>query len=244
MLKDWDFEKFFPVGKLTNSHSSSSTSKSLGIRNEDKEQHKRRIMESEAKVSTPFLRGFRRENSDFFPMSARHSAIYIDKNARSSGIFNNRRGSDVGMTKSTTGEPVLMDYIKKTDSLSSAANRKDVNIKDNSLLKSFIRPRREKTESDIVMRHSEARRSIRESLEARRREVEAQFAREAENIRRRSSRPIDVSSLNISNISTSSNSTAGDEFSFIQVIFGLFGLIFLFGCFFEILVYLIYLTSS
>lgn len=221
---------------MSNTHSSSSTSNSSGNRKEDREKHIHRRMESDSKASNPFLRGFRRENSDFFPMSSRHSAIYIDKNARSSGIFNNRRGSDVGMTKKTTGEPILMDYIKKTDSLSSTPNRKESNIKDNSLLKSFIRPRREKTESDIVLRHSEARRSIRESLEARRREVEAQFAKEAENMRRRSSRPIDVSSLNISNISTtSSNSTAGDEFSFIQVIFGLFGLFFFSGAFSRIL---------
>lgn len=212
------------MNKLSNTHSSSSTSNSSGNRSEDKDKHIHRRMESDSKVSNPFLRGFRRENSDFFPMSSRHSAIYIDKNVRSSGIFNNRRGSDVGMTKKSSGEPILMEFIKKTDSLSAASNRKESNLHENSLLKSFIRPRREKTESDIVLRHSEARRSIRESLEARRREVEAQFAKEAENMRRRSSRPIDVSSLNISNISTSSNSTAGDEFSFIQVIFGLFGL--------------------
>lgn len=224
MLKDWDFEKFFPIKKLSNTQSPSSTSNSSGNRTEDNDKHNHRRMESDSKASNnPFLRGFRRENSDFFPMSSRHSAIYIDKNARSSGIFNNRRGSDAGISKKSIGEPVLMDYVKKTDSLSSAVDRKESNIRENSLLKSFIRPRREKTESDIVLRHSEARRSIRESLEARRRDVEAQFAKEAENIRRRITRPIDVSSLNISN---SSNSTAGDEFSFIQVIFWLFGLIF------------------
>ncbi|KAJ8929789.1 hypothetical protein NQ314_017492 [Rhamnusium bicolor] len=232
LLKDWDFDKFFPL-KLSNTQSSSSTSNSSNNKNEqkDKKQGHRR-MESDSKISNPFFRGFRRENSDFFPMSSRHSAIYIDKNARSSGIFNSRRGSDVGMVKKSNGEPVLMDYIKKTDSLvASTPNRNDINRnygvinsvcsdkKDTGLLKSFIRPRREKTESDIVLRHSEARRSIRESLEARRKEVESQFAKEAENMRRRSSKPIEINSLNLSNISntsTASNSTAGDEFSFIQ----------------------------
>lgn len=196
-------------------------------------------MESDSKISNPFFRGFRRENSDFFPMSSRHSAIYIDKNARSSGIFNNRRGSDAGMTKKTSGEPVLMDYIKKSDSLVSSAPKKDCHYpekQDSSIISNFVRPRREKTESDLVLRNSEARRSIRETLEARRKEVEAQFAKEAENMRRRSSKPIEMNALNISNISNSSagsNSTVGDEFSFIQVIFGLFGLIFFliyFGC--------------
>lgn len=178
-------------------------------------------------------------------MSSRHSAIYIDKNARSSGIFNNRRGSDVGMAKKSTGEPVLMEFVKKTDSLTSANDRQETSIKDNnSLLKNFMRPRREKTESDIVLRHSEVRRSIRESLEARRRTDEAHFAKEVENIRRRSSRPLDLSSLNISNISTSSNSTAGDEFSFIQVIFGLFGLFFNFFRVLFIFKNLVYIISE
>ncbi|XP_057653061.1 mitogen-activated protein kinase kinase kinase kinase 4 isoform X2 [Diorhabda carinulata] len=212
LLKDWDFDKFFPL-KTTNNpntQSSSSSSSSAGSGNKkdektNKQGHRR--MESDSKISNPFLRGFRRENSDFFPMSSRHSAIYIDKSGRSSGIFNNRRGSDVGMPKKTSGEPVLMDYVKKTDSAPK------------NILTNFVRPRREKTESDLVLRHSEARRSIRETLEARRKEVEAQFAKEAENMRRRSSKPIEMNVLDVSNISNSSstsNSTVGDEFSFIK----------------------------
>lgn len=207
---------------MTNTQSSSSTSNSSGKRKEESDKQRHRRMESDSKISNPFLRGFRRENSDFFPMSSRHSAIYIDKNVRSSGIFNNRRGSDVGISKKSSGEPILMDYVKKTDSLTSTP-RSGSNIKDDSLLKHFVRPRREKTESDIVLRHSDVRRSIRESLEARRREVESQFAKEADNIRRRSSKPIEMNPLNVS---TSSNSTAGDEFSFIQVTFGYFGFVF------------------
>lgn len=241
LLKDWDFDKFFPK-KVSNTESSSSPSNNSDTaKNEegDKKQGHRR-MESDSKISNPFFRGFRRENSDFFPMSVRHSAVYIDKNARSSGIFNNRRGSDVGISKKSSGEPVLTEYVKKIDSLAtSTPNKSDVSRnyrvindkKENSILNSIIRPRREKTESDIVLRHSEARKSVRESLEARRREVESQFAKEAENIRRRSSKPIEINSLNLSNISntsTGSNLTVGDEFSFIQVILGLFSLFF--GC--------------
>ncbi|XP_028147069.1 mitogen-activated protein kinase kinase kinase kinase 4 isoform X2 [Diabrotica virgifera virgifera] len=220
LLKDWDFDKFFPTKLPNTASSSSSTSNSSGNKKEDKNKGHRR-MESDSKVSNPFLRGFRRENSDFFPLSSRHSAIYIDKNARSSGIFNNRRGSDVGISKKTTGEPVLMDYVKKTDSLITSTPKKDNNhnFSEKPEIVSFVRPRREKTESDLVLRHSEARRSIRETLEARRREVEAQFAKEAESMRRRSSKPIEMNALNISNISSSSagsNVTVGDEFSFIQ----------------------------
>lgn len=227
LLKDWDFDKFFPK-KSTETPSETKTED-----REKKQGHRR--MESDSKITNPFFRGFRRENSDFFPMSARHSAVYIDKNARSSGIFNNRRGSDASTPKKSS-EPVLTDYVKKSDSLvTSTPTKNDINRnyglsndkKDADILNSIIRPRREKTESDIVLRHSEARRSIRESLEARRREVESQFAKEAENMRRRSSKPIEINSLNLSNISntsTGSNLTVGDEFSFIQVIFGLFGL--------------------
>ncbi|XP_074041618.1 serine/threonine-protein kinase msn isoform X3 [Leptinotarsa decemlineata] len=226
LLREWDFDKFFPV-RVANIQSSTSTSNSSEKKSDEndmKQGHRR--MESDSKISNPFFRGFRRENSDFFPMSSRHSAIYIDKNARSSGIFSNRRGSDVGMSKKTSGEPILMDYIKKTDSLVSSTSKKKTDVdlgrsekKEGSLLKNFIRPRREKTESDIVLRHSEARRSIRETLEARRKEIESQFCKEADSMRRHSSKPIEISSLNISDISntsTGSNSTAGDEFSFIQ----------------------------
>lgn len=78
-----------------------------------------RRQESDSKMSSPFFRGFRRENSDLFPLSStRHSAIYIPKSEppiqanplRSSGIFNNSR-------KPARGEPVLTEFIKMNDSL-------------------------------------------------------------------------------------------------------------------------------
>lgn len=186
-------------------------------------------MESDSKMSNPFFRGFRRENSDFFPMTSRHSAIYLEK-TRSSAIFANRRGSDVGMSKKSSGEPILTDYIQKIDSsVSPVSYKNDFTRKDSNSVSSFVRPRREKTESDIVLRKNlEARKSIRETLEARRREVEIQFAKEAEIIRRRSSKPLDISL----NSSTGSNSTAGDEFSFIQVTFWFISFFLFQGCFF------------
>lgn len=166
-------------------------------------------------------------------MSARHSAIFIDKNARSSGIFNNRRGSDAGLTKKTTGEPVLTDYVKRTQSPSKNDINKNYGLinsdkQRNSPVKSifkdnFLRPRREKTESEIVLRNSEARRSIRETLEARRREMETQFA---DSIGRRGSRPTDVSAMNLS--TGTNSSTEGEGYVFLQVNFGLFFFIFTF----------------
>lgn len=179
-------------------------------------------MDSDSKINNPFFRGFRRENSDFFPLSSRHSAIFVDRNSRPNNLFNNRRGSDVGMLKKS-GEPVLTDFVRRnSDSPSSEVNKSygflNANKKTVAALRedsNLIRPRREKTESDIVLRHSEARKGIRESLEARRKEVETQFAKEAENMRRRSTRPIEVNSIALS---SATSSVEGEEYLFIQVI--------------------------
>lgn len=135
-----------------------------------------RRQESDSKLgnaSNAFTRAFRRENSDFFP-SARHSA-YLQKSSDSqrSSIFasGNRRGSEMsvagiigkkggGVGGLSSGEPILTDF---------ALNREG-----------FQRPRREKTESEIVFgnRH-EVRRF--------------DFGRDKdENARRRSCRPSDA----------------------------------------------------
>ncbi|XP_008194007.1 serine/threonine-protein kinase mig-15 isoform X9 [Tribolium castaneum] len=200
LLKEWDFEKFFPSSQLNKTREETP---------KDKKGPTHRRMDSDSKINNPFFRGFRRENSDFFPLSSRHSAVFSDKNVRSSGIFNNRRGSEAGLNKKN-GEPILMDYVKRTE---SPKNNKDYGM----ILRvdgNFVKPRREKTESDIVLRNSDARKSVRESLEARRREVEAQFAKEVEKIRNRNSRPIEINSLSLS--TTTSNSFDGEEYLYIQ----------------------------
>lgn len=211
-----------------------NTSTAKNIKSETKEKdkvHSHRRTDSDTKMSKPFFRAFRRENSDFFPISnnssssnnnVRHSAIYSgEKVARPNGggMFNNRRGSDVGMiNKKKSDEPVLMDYIKRNESPSST----------NKL--SNMRPRREKTESDIVLRHSEVRRSIRESLEARRREVEQQFAKDVESIRRKKMRPVETNSIALSTATNSIVDT--EEYLFIQVnLCFILYLVFLRGCF-------------
>lgn len=133
-----------------------------------------RRQESDSKLgnaSSAFARAFRRENSDFFP-SARHSA-YLHKSSDSSrsSIFasGNRRGSEISVAgivgkkgnALSSGEPVLTDFSLSRDGPQ--------------------RPRREKTESEIVFgsRH-EARRY-------------ADFGRDKDEIaRRRSCRPSDA----------------------------------------------------
>lgn len=86
--------------------------------------------EKDSEMNSPnrFFRGFRRENSDLFPLpSTRHSAIYFPKHEtpagptkqlRSSGIFNNSRKQII---KPTAGEPILTDFIKMNDSLKMSA---------------------------------------------------------------------------------------------------------------------------
>ncbi|KAL3283479.1 hypothetical protein HHI36_006619 [Cryptolaemus montrouzieri] len=223
LLKDWDFDKFFPQNKkLQDTSSSSSSSSRKGKRKKDTKDSKdtkspsHRRMDSDSKIN-PFLRGFRRENSDLLPLGSRHSAIYLDRN-RSSGIFNNRRSSDAGFNNNkNAGEPVLMDYVKRTESpnplnskndanKNAANNRKDREQTGLMKLEDIFKPRREKTESDIVLRNSDARRSIRESLEARRREID--------NLgKNRSSRNVEVNSALLS---STTNSLSGDEYLFIQ----------------------------
>ncbi|XP_039745291.1 serine/threonine-protein kinase mig-15 isoform X4 [Pararge aegeria] len=83
--------------------------------------------DSEVQSPNRFFRGFRRENSDLFPLSStRHSAIYFPKHEnhagakplRSSGIFNHSRKQS--NKPQTSGEPILTDFIKMNDSLKIA----------------------------------------------------------------------------------------------------------------------------
>lgn len=91
-------------------------------------KHKQK-QETEASTPNRFFRGFRRENSDLFPLSStRHSAIYFPKTdndaaggkqLRSSGIFNNSRKQIIKPPAS--GEPILTDFIKMNDSIKMTA---------------------------------------------------------------------------------------------------------------------------
>ncbi|XP_045472379.1 mitogen-activated protein kinase kinase kinase kinase 4 isoform X2 [Harmonia axyridis] len=214
LLKDWDFDKFFPQNKkLQETTATSSSSSSSGKRKKDNKGAKspsHRRMDSDSKAS-PFLRGFRRENSDLLPLGSRHSAIFLDR-TRSSGIFNNRRSSDAGFgSGKNAGEPVLMDYVKRTESPSSvktdtgSKNAANSRNRESGLIKieDMFKPRREKTESDIVLRNSDARRSIRESLEARRRVTDCSDKNRS-------------SSTSSALLSSTTNSFSGDEYLFIQ----------------------------
>lgn len=233
LLKDWDIARFFP-NKFQSPLNASmdSSSSSLGVKNDvkirDKEKNitAHRRVESEVKISNPFFRGFRRENSDFFPLSsARHSAIFADRNVnplRSSGFFNNRRGSDAnitGLSNRSNGEPVLTEFVKRNSETPATTNDSVNALKSIGFLRDpkldFLRPRREKTESDIVLRNSASRQGLRDNLQARRREVESKFSQEADDFRRRSSRPLDIDSL--SSLSSAKQSLDAGEYLYLQV---------------------------
>ncbi|XP_055631948.1 serine/threonine-protein kinase mig-15 isoform X14 [Toxorhynchites rutilus septentrionalis] len=81
------------------------------------QSHKRQ--ESDSKLSLNFVRGFRRENSDFFPLSKRHSAILGEQPPSASGgsrqmstsaIHQQQRSSAIFSRNRTKGEPILTDF--------------------------------------------------------------------------------------------------------------------------------------
>lgn len=135
-----------------------------------------------------FVRGFRRENSDFFPLTKRHSAILGDRKStqpplsqqvqpqRSSGIF--VRSSGGAAAKSACkGEPILTEYVStaglggslhKRSSTAAAGGSGHVPAAAaaTSSGRSFdlLRPRREKTESVILVRNTATRQHLLQNM--------------------------------------------------------------------------------
>ncbi|CAD7081846.1 unnamed protein product [Hermetia illucens] len=179
-------QKLDNISNIQKSSSSSSANNSSNSNNN--KNHKRQ--DSESKLPLNFVRGFRREKSDFFPLSKRHSAILgerlspvnISAQLRSSAIFQRNRNK---------GEPVLTDFVTKAaeqqsqaphankkqqgqmmtsqqqnisvTSSSSPSNSRNESSWTNTLTSrnlDFLRPRREKTESVIFVRNSTARQQM------------------------------------------------------------------------------------
>lgn len=80
---------------------------------ENAKNHKRQ--ESDSKLSSNFIRGFRREHSDFFPSTKRHSVVLGERQSaiahfaphRSSAIYTKHN-------KNNNGEPILTDFVSRT----------------------------------------------------------------------------------------------------------------------------------
>lgn len=109
--------------------------------------HKRQ--ESDSKISN-FVRGFRRENTDFFPSTKRHSAILGERlSSNLPSIQAPQRSSAIFQRNRNKGEPVLTDFVTGRDT----DNNKSAHLR----VADFLRPRREKTESVILVRNSATR---------------------------------------------------------------------------------------
>lgn len=165
--------------KTNNSFLNNFRSSSAAVTNNNNinnKGHKRQ--DSDSKLSLNFVRGFRRENSDFFPLSKRHSAVLGERQtgqqnsaaaalgipARSSGIF--QRSSNIGKSSVAKGEPILTDFSSNNNNNScSSSTSSGIVIGGNDRNFDFLRPRREKTESVILVRNSATRQQLLEKLQ-------------------------------------------------------------------------------
>lgn len=125
--------------------------------------HKRQ--DSDSKLSLNFVRGFRRENSDFFPLSKRHSAILGDRQVAAALAAPQRASVIYPKNTKNNGEPILTDFVsreymdhnKSTASITSNNPISNNNRNNNNRGSFFLGPRREKTESVIMFRNSATR---------------------------------------------------------------------------------------
>ncbi|XP_037044510.1 serine/threonine-protein kinase mig-15 isoform X3 [Bradysia coprophila] len=140
----------------------------------DAKGHKRQ--DSDSKISLNFVRGFRRENSDFFPLSKRHSAILGERTPNPSINVNPapQRSSAIFQRNKSKGEPILTDFVStsrdftsETPAANSTASNTSTSTGSNRAF-DFLRPRREKTESVILVRNSATRQLLLEKLQQNR----------------------------------------------------------------------------
>ncbi|XP_023175978.2 serine/threonine-protein kinase mig-15 isoform X3 [Drosophila hydei] len=137
-------------------------------------QHKRQ--ESDSKLPS-FVRGFRRENSDFFPLAKRHSAVLSGSAASSSSNTGNtsqlqspqlvqaqrasamyQRNSIYNSSISSSKENNAAAATNKTKATTTKpAAAAAAPTKSSWANLDFLRPRREKTESVIVLQNAAAR---------------------------------------------------------------------------------------
>lgn len=233
LLRDWDFERFFPANGgdnktpstsasannpnnnadhklddfnklklenrvkseifannvkanhafLNNLRSSSNNNNSSSNGSTPDKGHKRQ--DSDSKLSMNFVRGFRRENSDIFLMSKRHSAVLGERpTAAASQAAQPQRSSAIFQRNKSKGEPILTDFVSTRDQmLDSPKKTLQQQLQQQQLLQQqqaqqtvgiatptsgrafdFLRPRREKTESVIQVRNTATRQLLLENI--------------------------------------------------------------------------------
>lgn len=164
-----------PCGSKSSSHEVKSSKNSfLSNFIENAKAHRRQ--ESDSKLSLNFVRGFRRENSDFFPLSKRHSVILGERQvaAVASNIASHRSSAIYTKNnKHNSGEPILTDFVSRqylenpsatstsTPSSTSIITKPNANVNCTTNAHAnanqnlfFMGPRRQKTESVILLRNS------------------------------------------------------------------------------------------
>uniref|UniRef100_A0A069DY22 non-specific serine/threonine protein kinase n=1 Tax=Panstrongylus megistus TaxID=65343 RepID=A0A069DY22_9HEMI len=185
LLKEWDILKFyqhfnerFKGNSNINNSNTSNNSNNEDLIKKKEEKCKKDDSPTSAVVERVAHRRngsevmrIRRENSDFFVPSTRHSAVFLESKSIPQSL---RRGSDVVAGTSTSsantnktknnGEPILTCVTTTTNEYN----------KDEPL----IRPRRERTEGDIVLHRSNQR--LRNTLEARARHIASRLTNDGE----------------------------------------------------------------
>lgn len=173
LLRDWDIDRFFEKSESShkkrlasgdfNRNSASGRgavprSDEIKPRNtflsslfENSKNHRRQ--ESDSKLSLNFVRGFRRENSDFFPLSKRHSAILGERQSTAVNVAPHRSSAIYSKKKLNNGEPILTDFVSR-EYVAISKNDNSNDSENNSRHAPFVGPRREKTESVILLRNS------------------------------------------------------------------------------------------
>lgn len=74
--------------------------------------HKRQ--ESDSKLTSNFTRGFRREHSDFFPSSKRHSVVLGERQSAFAHLVPHRSSAIyTKYNKCNSGEPILTDFVSR-----------------------------------------------------------------------------------------------------------------------------------
>lgn len=158
-----------------NSKANNSFLNNLKSNNKSNDQKGHKRQDSDSKISLNFVRGFRRENSDFFPLSKRHSAILGERTPNPSINVNPapQRSSAIFQRNKSKGEPILTDFVSTSRDFATetpATNGTSTNTSTTTSTTSnrafdFLRPRREKTESVILVRNSATRQLLLEKLQ-------------------------------------------------------------------------------
>ncbi|XP_039296057.1 serine/threonine-protein kinase mig-15 isoform X3 [Nilaparvata lugens] len=163
LLNEWGFSRIF--------QGLNDRIKGIGSNSNNSEEAIKTSTAKKKSSGADVARFFRRENSDFFVPSTRHSAVFMEGAGEEGGKLGQKGAQNGGGS-----------------------------------MRRVARPRRERTEGDIVLTRS--RHELRDSLEARRREVEARFSRDAERMRKQQLQRHTVANSAVGAVASSNSSLA------------------------------------